>query len=213
MRAASAVVVDSDFTRREVLELLDAQEDRVHVVPLGVGAPFLAGGPAADGDYVLAVSTLEPRKNLARLVEGFRLAHLPGCELRVAGAAGWGGVNLSGQGVRWLGEVPDEELAALYRGARCVAYVSLYEGFGLPALEAMACGAPVVVSTAPALLEVAGGVAISVDALDPAAIAAGLEEAVDRRAELGPPGIERAHEFDWARTAAATLDVYRSVLG
>jgi glycosyltransferase involved in cell wall biosynthesis len=210
--AASAVVVDSDFTRRELVELLDVLADRVHVVPLGVGAPFLADGPAASGDYVLAVSTLEPRKNLSRLVEGFRLSRLAGCELRVAGAAGWGGIEVSGQRVQWLGEVPDDELAALYRGARCVAYVSLYEGFGLPALEAMACGAPVVVSTAPAVLEVAGGVAVSIDALDPAAIAAGLEQAVDRRAELRPLGIGRAREFSWSRTAAATLDVYRSVL-
>jgi glycosyltransferase involved in cell wall biosynthesis len=211
-KAASAVLVDSAFTGREVVELLDVPRERVHAVPLGVGSPFCAAGAAATGDYVLAVSTLEPRKNLPRLVEGFRLARLPGCELRVAGPAGWGEVSISGERVRWLGEVGDEELAALYRGARCVAYVSLYEGFGLPALEAMACGTALVTSTAPALLEVAGGVAVAVDALDPSAIAAGLEEAVERRAELGPRGIERARAFDWGRTAAATLDVYRSVL-
>ncbi len=104
-----------------------------------------------------------------------------------------------------------EELARLYRGARCVAYVSLYEGFGLPVLEAMACGAPVVTSTAPALVEVGGDVAVAVDGLDAGAIAGGLEEAAARRAALGPRGIERARRFGWDEAARATISVYRSV--
>jgi len=181
----------------------------VRVIPNAVGEPFTADGDAAAGDYVLAVSTLEPRKNLPRLVEGYRRAGLNGLPLLVAGAAGWGGVQVEGGGVRWLGEVQDDELARLYRGARAVAYVSLYEGFGLPVLEAMACGAPVVAARNDALEEVSGGAAVLVDPLDPDAIAAGLHEAIDRREELRPLGLARARVFDWHRVARETVAVYR----
>ena len=211
-QAGSAIIAVSEFTRGEVIDLLDVSPERVHVVRNGVGPPFGADGPVAEGDYVLAVSTLEPRKNLQRLVEGYRLADLGSCELWVTGFRGWGDVEVSGRRVRWLGEVSAEELARLYRGARAVAYVSLYEGFGLPVVEAMACGAPVVTSAAPALLEVGGDVAVAVDGLDAGAIAAGLEEASARRAELGPRGIERAREFGWDEAARATIAVYRSVV-
>jgi len=208
-RAATKLIAVSEFTKRELLELLDVAEDKVRVIPNAVGPPFTAEGEAAPGEYVLAVSTLEPRKNLPRLVEGYRRASLNGLPLLVAGAAGWGGVRVEGAGVRWLGEVADAELARLYRGARCVAYASLYEGFGLPLLEAMACGAPVVAARTPALEEVAGDAAVLVDPLDPDAIAAGLVEAIDRREELRPKGLERAKAFDWREVARETVEVYR----
>ena len=208
-KAARRVIAVSDFTRRELIDALDVPEEKVRVIPNAVGAPFEPRGEAADGDYVLAVSTLEPRKNLPRLVEAFRRARLNGLRLLVAGAAGWGGVRLDGEGVSWLGQVGDEELARLYRGARCVAYVSLYEGFGLPVLEAMACGAPVVAARNEAAEEVAGDAAVLVDPLDPDAIAAGLAEAVDRRPELRTRGLARAAAFSWAEAARATVEVYR----
>ena len=144
VRAANAIVVGSAFSRDELLDLLPVDESKVRVIPYGVGPPFTPEGPAADGDYLLAVSTLEPRKNFDRLVEGFRRSGLDGLELRVVGAEGWGGVGVDGDRVRHLEGVDDEELARLYRGAVAVVYVSLYEGFGLPVLEAMACGTPVV---------------------------------------------------------------------
>jgi glycosyltransferase involved in cell wall biosynthesis len=210
VQAAEAVITISEFTRSEVVELLGTAQEKVHAIPIAVEAPFGADGPRAEGDYVLAVGTLEPRKNLARVVEA---AGRVGAELRVVGARGWGGVSPNGKGVRALGEVPDEELAALYRGARALAYPSLYEGFGLPVLEAMACGAPVVTSRGGATEEVAGDAAVLVDPLDPGSIAAGLEEAASRREELRAKGLERARAFSWDRVARDTWAVYERAAG
>ncbi|MGB2953043.1 MAG: glycosyltransferase family 1 protein [Gaiellaceae bacterium] len=212
VRAADAIIAVSEFTRNELVELLDVPQGKLRVIPHGIPDGFAPDGRAAEGDFVLAVSTLEPRKNLARLVEGFRRADLDGCELRVVGARGWGGVRVEdGDRVRWLGEVSDEELARLYRGARCAAYVSLYEGFGLPVLEAMACGTPVVASDIPPLLEVAGDASIAVDPLDADMIAAGLEEAIARKDELASRGVERAARFSWREAARSHAELYREV--
>jgi glycosyltransferase involved in cell wall biosynthesis len=211
-RAASRIIVGSAFTRDEVADLLRIPETKIRVIPYGVGGSFTApDGPGAAGDYVLAVSTLEPRKNLARLVEGFRRADLGGLELRVVGAEGWGGIEVGGDRVRWLGEISDGELAQQYRGAACAAYVSLYEGFGLPVLEAMASGTSVVAPTGPPYTEFADGVAVLVDPLDPDSIANGLREAIARRSDLGQRGLERAKEFSWHRAAEAHVEVYREV--
>ena len=205
LRAARRVIAVSEFTKRELVELLEVPADKIRVVPNAVDETFVDDGPAEQGDYVLAVGTLEPRKNLPRVVAAARRA---GVELRVVGARGWGGVELGGNGVRWLGEVPDEQLARLYRGARCVAYPSLYEGFGIPVLEAMACGAPVVTSRGGAMEEVADGAAVLVDPLDTAEIAAGIERAAVERHELARRGRERARDFSWRTVADATVAVY-----
>jgi glycosyltransferase involved in cell wall biosynthesis len=210
-KAADRVIAVSEFTAGEIVDLLAVPEEKIRVIPNAVGPPFTATGDAAEGDYVLAVSTLEPRKNLGRLVEGFRRADLNGCELRVVGARGWGETGLvPSVRVRWLGEVSDEELARLYRGARCAAYVSLYEGFGLPVLEAMACGVPVVSADLPPINEFARGV-VEVDPRDPDAIAAGLAEAITRRDELGREGREAASAHDWGTIARETIRVYQDV--
>src|SRR3989441_12621317 len=209
LRAARRVIAVSDFTRRELIELLEVPDEKIRVVPNAVGDEFTREGPAEAGDYVLAVGTLEPRKNLDRLVEAVGKTDR---ELRVVGARGWGGVEVRGNGVLWLGEVGDAELARLYRGAVCVAYPSLYEGFGIPVLEAMACGAPVVTTCGTAMEEVADGAAVLVDSRDPAEIAAGIERAAAERDTLVPRGLERVRAFRWDAVAAATVEVYREAI-
>ncbi len=194
VRTADAIVAVSAFTRHELADLLGIPGERVRVIGNGVDPVFTADGPAASGDYVLAVGTLEPRKNLARAVEAARLAQV---ELRVVGEPGWGGVDVP----NWVGRTDDEELAALYRGARCLVFPSLYEGFGIPILEAMACGTPVVTSIGGATEEVAGGAAVLVDPRDPTSIAGGIAEAEHRRVELIRLGRERSQEFTWQRAA------------
>ncbi len=156
---------------------------------------------------MLAVGTLEPRKNLERAAEA---ASRAGVELRVVGARGWGGV--APNGVRWLGEVGDDELARLLRGARALVYPSLYEGFGIPILEAMSVGTPVVTSRGGATEEVAGGAAVLVDPLDPASIAAGIDDADRRHDELRALGLARAKSFSWDDVARQTVEVYEAAL-
>ena len=212
-RTAAAIVAVSGFTKSEVVELLNVSPEKVRVIPNAVAPSFRPEGPVSEGDYVLAVSTLEPRKNLQMLADAFAAADLDDSELRIVGARGWGGIEVNGDRVRYLGFVPDDELASLYRGARCVAYVSRYEGFGLPVLEALACGAAVVAADLPPIREFADGAAITVDPADRDAIAAGLEQAAARRGELSARGPGVAAPYSWSRTAAETLAVYREVAG
>jgi glycosyltransferase involved in cell wall biosynthesis len=207
--AANAIVVGSAFSRDELLDVLPVDESKVRVIPYGVGPPFTPDGPAAEGDYILAVSTLEPRKNFDRLLEGFRRTGLEGLELRVVGGEGWGDVSVEGDRVRRLTGIDDEELARLYRGAAAVAYVSLYEGFGLPVLEAMACGAPVVAPAGRPYDEFAHGIAFEVDPRDVDSIARGIQQAVASGSQ--PIGVRRAADFTWERAVQAHVGLYEEV--
>jgi len=195
VRAASRIIAVSEFTRRELVDSLGAPEAKIRVVPNGVDPVFSPEGARAEGDYALAVGTLEPRKNLARIA-----AAVDG-ELRVVGAQGWGGVQAP-RDVTWLGEVDDEELARLYRGARCLVYASLYEGFGLPVAEALACGCPVVTSVGTAMEEIAGPDATYVDPEDVESIRDGIARAFR-------PTPRRV--ASWPDVAAATRAVYEEV--
>lgn len=195
VRAASRVIAVSEFTKRELVALLDVDPAKIRVVPNAVEDVFKPDGPRAEGDYVLAVGTLEPRKNLDRIaaaVEG---------ELRVVGARGWRGVEAP-ENVTWLGDVPDEELASLYRGARCLVYASLYEGYGIPVAEALACGCPVVTSTGSPMEEIAGPDATYVDPLDAVSIREGIARAASPSPRRGP---------SWDEVAARTQAVYEEL--
>jgi glycosyltransferase involved in cell wall biosynthesis len=194
--AASRVIAVSEFTKRELVSLLRVPEDKIRVVPNGVEDVFSPDGPRGEGDYVLAVGTLEPRKNLARIaqaVEG---------ELRVVGVRGWGGVDPP-PNVTWLGDVDDEELAALYRGARCLVYASLYEGFGIPVAEALACGCPIVTSRGSAMEEIAGDDATYVDPTSVESIRDGIARATS-------PAPRRV--ATWPDVAARTRTVYEELV-
>jgi glycosyltransferase involved in cell wall biosynthesis len=162
---------------------------------------------------VLAVSTLEPRKNLPTLLDAFALlrrAH-PELTLAVVGAEGWGErPDLSAEGVRLLGYVAHEELPALYRGAEVCVYPSLYEGFGMPIVEAMACGTPVVSSAHPSLDEASAGIALRAEPRSADSFAGQIERALDGADELRELGLEHARRFTWRACAESVLEGYRA---
>jgi alpha-1,3-rhamnosyl/mannosyltransferase len=208
------VFVNSEFTGRDVTERLGVPAERVYVGHPAAKPAFRAEGDAADlgAPFLLTVATLEPRKNLQTLVDAHRLL---GGELllAVAGGEGWGDQpQLDGARIRRLGFVSDEELARLYRGAVAAVYPSRFEGFGIPVLEAMACGCPVVVSSHPSLDEASGDAAVRADPEDPAALAAAIENALGRRFELAGKGIEHASRFSWRAVGETFLRGYGEAL-
>jgi len=238
-RYATRIIADSEQTRRDVIALLGVAPERIDVIPLAAGPEFhpvtdpaedrtvLARYGLRDSDYVLFVGTIEPRKNLVRLATAFKAAvdREPGLTTRLvlAGGRGWltgpitEGLEALRLGERLVmpGRVPQEDLPALLREARAMAYVSLYEGFGLPPLEAMACGTPVVASAISSLPEVVGDAGLLVDPYDVGAIAAALERVLmddALRAELAARGSARAATFSWHRTAELTVQTYRHAM-
>ena len=220
-RKAARVLAVSERTKRDLIELYGIPDEKIVVTPNGVDPVFTLAGSVPDGKpYALVVGTLQARKDPDAAIEA--LALLDDSELRLVFAGPDKGgrahaertaarVGLAAR-VEFKGHVPREELAALYRGAACLVFPSRYEGFGLPALEAMASGTPVVATRAGALPEVTGNAAILVDDRSPAALAGGIERALADRDRLVAAGLARAAGFTWSETARRTLAVYRELL-
>jgi glycosyltransferase involved in cell wall biosynthesis len=223
---AEVVVVVSRATRADLLARLPGAARKVHVIPQGVGASFFAGAgdaalpPGVDGPFLLCVGNRKPHKNLQAAVEVLRLLHArhPGLRLVVAGAPLDGGDPVGHRAaeaevahlVRDVGAVSDDALRALYAGAACFLFPSLYEGFGLPVLEAMAAGAPVVAADRASIPEVTGDAGLLADPDDPVAFASAVERVLTDAAlrdELVARGRRRAAGFTWDATAAATADL------
>jgi glycosyltransferase involved in cell wall biosynthesis len=211
-RTCDVVFANSRYTADDVASTLAIPRGRLRVAYPGVDATFTPDGDRADlGEpYVLTVATLEPRKNLDTLVAAHRLSNT--VLLAVVGGAGWGAQpRLRSERIRPLGFVANEELPRYYRGAEVFVLPSRFEGFGMPVVEAMACGVPCVVSSHPSLDEAAGDAAVRADPDDPAAISAAIEEARRRREELVPKGIEHARRFTWEETASVMLRAFEEL--
>jgi glycosyltransferase involved in cell wall biosynthesis len=233
LRAARQIIAISHATRADLIRHYQADPTRISVVHHGVQPSFRPATPttiatlrqqyALPHPYLLYVGTIQPRKNLARLISAFAQlcanADLPAeLQLVLAGKPGWLTESITTQAaqlgiaqrVRFLGYVPEPDLPALLSGALAFCFPSLYEGFGMPVLEAMACGTPVLCANTAALPEVAGDAALCVDPLDTAAISAGLRQLVDDatlRERLRQAGIAHAAQFTWERCARETLAV------
>ena len=208
--ACDVVMTNSDFTARDVEELLGIPAERLHTAYPGVDAGFSPEGDRAElgRPFALTVATLEPRKNLGTLVEAHRL--LAGdLTLAVVGGEGWGAQpELDLPGVERLGFIPNGALPRWYRGAAVVVYPSRFEGFGMPVVEAMASGVPVVASAHPSLDEACGAAAVRVDPDSREAIAAGIEQALAERDRLVALGLEHARRFTWRACGKAHLQAW-----
>ncbi|MEP6570035.1 MAG: glycosyltransferase family 1 protein [Acidobacteriota bacterium] len=239
-RGASQVIALSEYARNDIIDTYQVRPETISVIPLAAPAHFspitneeelqrLRQTYGIEGEYILSVGAIQPRKNLGRLVAAFaRLRHakpavnLP--KLVLAGKCAWlydetlraiKDLQLN-DSVILAGYVPDTDLPALYSGALCFVYPSYFEGFGLPPLEAMQCGVPVIAGDQTSLPEVVGDAGILVDPFDVEALAAAIEKLVtdsDLRAELRVKGLARAKLFSWRETARQTLAIYRKASG
>lgn len=238
-KRAAHVITPSEFTRRDIIETYGLDPSRVSAIPLAASEGFrpvtderevgsVLGRYGIRGEYVLAVGSIQPRKNLARLVRAYSdlrrergRVKLP--QLVLVGKQAWLYDSIlktiEDEGIRQsvvlTGYVSESELPALYSGARCFVYPSVFEGFGLPPLEAMRCGAPVLVGNRTSLPEVVGDAALTFDPFDAGEIARAIARVLDDarlRDELKRRGLERAALFDWRNTARMTLQVYENTL-
>jgi len=239
-RRAAHIITPSEYTRRDIIRTYGIRPERVSVIPLAAAEHFrpvtdkeelsrVLGRYGIVGEYILAVGSIQPRKNLARLIHAYSdlrrkrpRSNLP--QLVLAGKQAW----LSGETLKAIeergvrdstllpGYVLEADLPALYSGALCFVYPSYFEGFGLPPLEAMRCGTPVLNGNLTSMPEVVGDAGLMVDPFDTGALSVALARLIDDdalRAELSARGLRRAGAFDWRETARRTIEVYRSTIG
>lgn len=237
-RNATRVIAGSESTRRDVMELCHVPPERVVTVPYGVSEAFTPAEQSEAAEFrrrkglpeqfILFLGTLEPRKNIGRLIEAYAALRTRGGasatpKLVIAGGKGWHYESLFAQvanlglseAVIFPGYVPGDELAWWYRSASIFVFPSLFEGFGLPVLEALACGTPTITSNVSSLPEVAGDAALLVDPHDTEALVDAMMRLLrepELRARLSEAGVSQAKQFPWSRTAAETAAVYRAAL-
>ena len=238
MKRADLIVTDSEFSKKEIIKYFPQHESKIRVVPCGVDLerfhpcdaperiPEVKKSLDIEGDYFLYVGTIEPRKNLERLITAYaafvKKAGSSSPKLVLAGGKGWLDQGIYSR-VEKLGMtkdiiftkyVPSEDMNPLMCGALAFVFPSLYEGFGMPPLEAMACGVPVLASGEASLPEVTGDCAVICDAFDTKSIAEGmyrLYSSEELRKELSRKGLQRAQGFTWKRSAEMLMEVYREL--
>jgi len=217
LHRARMILTVSEAMRREILAHFQVPPDRVRAIPLAASELFrpVAFDSTQRKPYFLFLGTLEPRKNLPALVEAWRATRSKtGADLFIAGRTRTDFVPISPtEGIQQLGEVSDGELPRLLSGALAFVYPTLYEGFGLPVLEAMQCGCPVITSRDPAVTETSGGAAIHAESVkEISAAMVSLAHNPEQRHECRAKGLARARQFSWSCTARATRDLYEEVL-
>lgn len=224
MRESDKIIAVSQSTKEDLVSILKIPEEKIVVIPEGVEERYCPQSVDIQEiikkryhiseDYLFTLSTLEPRKNQAKLIKAFKLVRkeYPNLQLIIGGRTGWGEIPEAVEGVSMPGYIPDADLPGLYSG--CLAFVlpSIYEGFGLSPLQAMACGAPVAVSNISSLPEVVGEAGVLFDPESVESIAAGIIEAIKNRGELKEKSLSQAAKFTWEKTASETYQVYQQVL-
>src|SRR3989344_6115903 len=219
-KESAVILAVSQSTKIDLIDLLKIDEERIVVTPEGVESFYKPQPPSLietvkhryhlDGDYLFSLSTLEPRKNQARLIEAYKIVreHFRDLKLLIGGRTGWGEAIRPIDGVIMPGYIPDADLPALYSGCLAYALPSLYEGFSLSHLQAMACGASVVGSQVSSMPEVIGQAGALVDPISVGAIAEGIIKAIKNRNYYSQKAIKRAKLFTWEETAKLTYDAY-----
>ena len=225
IKRAHKIIVVSEFTKKELIKMFDVDEEKVVVVHEGIGEQFRTIDNLEvrcrynlPSSYLFTTSTIEPRKNIEGLVKAFGMGRFKGYKLAIAGIQGWlyddlynliKKMNLKDD-IIFLGYVPDSDLPALYSMAEAFVFPSFYEGFGLPPLEAMACGVPVVSAKVSSLSEVLGDGARFIDPKNPEDIAEGIRDVLDKKEEYVKKGLEWSKKYTWEKAAKETLGVYEN---
>jgi len=228
-KEADMVIAISESTKKDIIEILNISEQKIKVVYEAAPDDVIQikdqkkinqikDKYKLDGDFLLSVATLEPRKNLKRIILAFQKIKrdFPSMKLVIAGKSGWDqGLNeiirQKQSDIVFTGYINRDDLLALYSSTSCFVFPSLYEGFGLPILEAMKCGAPVVTSNVSSMPEVAGQAGVLVDPLSVEEITQGIKKAIGDKEGLAKKGFKQADSFSWEKTAKETLKVYEEV--